>query len=154
MKKILILLTLFTMVLCAEELKIEATSFSADEIKGESVFSGNVKMVKSNDRLNASKVIIYTNKENKPTKFVATGGVTFAITTKDGVQYTGNADRVVYITQERVYHFYKNVHLKQIDEKKEIQGDEVVLNITTGKAHATGVKNGPVIMIFDIPEKE
>ena len=39
-----------------------------------------------------------------------------------------------------------------IKEKKEIIGDEVVLDITKGKAHAKGKKSGPVIMIFDIKD--
>ncbi len=154
MKKILVLLVAVSSLALAQELKIKAASFSADEMKGISIFDGNVSMVKNHDELYASKVTVYTDKENKPTKFVALGNVSFKIETKSKAKYTGSANRVVFLTKEKEYRFYQNVHLKQIDEKKEIQGDEVVLNITTGKAHATGVNKGPVIMIFDIPEKE
>ena len=154
MKNVLLLLTLMSSFTLAEELKIQAASFTADEMKGISVFDGNVSMIKNNDELYASKVTVYTNKKNKPTKFVAMGNVSFKIETKMHAKYEGSANKVVFLTKEKEYHFYQNVHLKQINEKKEIQGDEVVLNITTGKAHATGLSKGPVIMIFDIPEKE
>ena len=154
MKKILILLTIMSLIASAEELKIQALSFSADEGKGISIFDGNVSMVKRHDELYASKVTVYTDKENKPIKFVAFGNVSFKIETKTKAKYEGSANKVIFFTKEREYRFYKNVHLKQINEKKEIQGDEVVLSTVTGKAHAKGVEKGPVIMIFDIPEKE
>jgi hypothetical protein len=40
------------------------------------------------------------------------------------------------------------------NEKKEIQGDEVVLQTTDGKAYAKGIVKKPVIMIFDISEEK
>ena len=45
------------------------------------------------------------------------------------------------------------MYLKQIDKKKEIIGDEVVLKTIEGKAYAKGAKKEPVIMIFDIKDK-
>jgi len=154
MKYILIMAVFLQFGLFAEELKIKANSFSADEHKGVSVFSGDVTIKKRNDELNASEVTIYTNKDNKPTKFVATGGVNFKLETKKGAQYEGKANRVIFLPQKKEYRFYENVHLKQINEKKEIIGDEVVLEIENGKALAKGVTTEPVIMIFDIDEEE
>ena len=154
MKKILLITTILNTLLFSQELKITADSFSADEVKGVSTFKGNVKIVKQYDELNASTVTIYTNEKREPVKFVANKNVSFKVQTKEKAQYSGRAGKVIYYPQKKEYYFYKNVHLKQINEKKEIQGDEVVLNTTTGKAYAKGVKKKPVIMIFDMPNEE
>ena len=153
--KHLAFLTLFlTSLLIAEDLKVKANSFKADENTGVSTFSGDVNIIKKNDELNASKVTIYVDKENQPTKFVALGNVSFSIETKQGSIYKGKAEKVIYLPNEKEYRFFKNVHLIQIGEKKEIIGDEVVLKTTEGKAYAKGVESEPVIMIFSIPDEE
>jgi lipopolysaccharide export system protein LptA len=154
MKKLSILLLLINLgaSLNAEELKIQANSFTSDQNSGISVFMGDVKIKKTNDELNASKVTIFVNKEKKPTKFIAVGDVSFAISTKDGSKYKGEAGRVIYLPKKKEYYFYENVHLKQVNDKKEILGDEVVLKTIDGKAYAKGLKKEPVIMIFNIDE--
>ncbi len=153
--KYIILFTLFlASLLNAEELKIKANSFKADENTGISVFSGSVNIVKHHDELNASEVTIYVDKENQPIKFVAIGDVAFTIETKQNSVYKGKAGKVIYLPNKKEYHFFKDVHLTQIDEKKEIIGDEVVLKTTEGKAYAKGVESEPVIMIFNIPDEE
>lgn len=154
MKQLLLLALLLSSITYAQELKIKSNSFKADENSGVSVFSGDVNIIKSSDELNASEVTIYTNKQNKPTKFIAFGDVSFFITTKQGAKYSGVANKVVYIPATKEYHFFGNVHLKQLDEKKEILGDEVVLKTVGGEAYAKGMDKGPVIMIFDIDEEK
>jgi len=155
MKFLLILTTLLQIAnLSAEELKIKANSFKADENKGVSIFSGDVNILKGHDELNASKVVINTDKDNKPTKFTADGNVSFVIETEQGSKYTGEANKVIFFPKKKEYHFFENVHLRQIDEKKEILGDKVVLKITDGKAYAEGIKKEPVIMIFDIADEK
>ena len=154
MKYMILFTLLLTSLLNAEDLKIKANSFKADENTGISVFSGDVGVVKKNDELNASEVTIYVNKEKQPIKFVALGNVSFTIETKQGAIYNGVAGKVIYLPNKKEYHFFKNVHLKQTDEKKEIIGEEVVLKTTEGKAYAKGVKSDPVIMIFNIPDEE
>lgn len=153
MKYIAIIMLLHTM-LTASELKIVADSFRADHTKGISIFEGNVHIVKTDDELNASKVTIYTDANNKPLKFVALGNVSFKIETKTKEEYEGVAGKVVYIPKEKKYSFFENVHLKQLNVKKEIQGDEVVLSTEDGKAYAKGLTKEPVIMIFDIGEEK
>ena len=138
----------------ASELQIKANSFNADENKGISIFKGNVSIKKEQDELNASKVTVYTNKKNEPTKFVANGKVSFVIQTQKGSTYNGKAGKVIYLPNKKEYHFFKNVHLRQLDDKKEIIGDEVLLNTIEGKAYAKGAGLKPVIMIFNVKEKE
>jgi len=154
MKYIFITIIFCSSFLFAQELKVTADIFETDQAKGISIFTGHVKIVKKNDELNASKVTIYTDEKNQPTKFIALGNVSFKIITKKGARYRGLAGKVIYYPKKNEYNFYKNVTLKQIDVKKEIQGDEVVLNTITGKAHAKGLKKEPVIMIFEIADEK
>lgn len=151
----IIYLTFFlALSLYSQELKIKADSFSADEKSGVSVFTGSVNVIKANDELNATEVTVYTDVNHKPLKFVAVGDVSFYIETKSGALYRGVAQKVLYLPEKKEYYFYKNVHLKQLDENKEIIGDEVVLKATEGKAHAKGKKDGPVVMIFNVQNQE
>lgn len=151
-------LTFLSMILASslisQELKVKANFFKADEKTGVSIFKGKVNVIKGSDELNASKVTIYSDDKNQPTKFVAEGKATFSIVTEKGLPYKGKAGKVIYLPKTKEYHFFKNVHLKQINEKKEIIGEEVVLKTIDGTAYAKGDKSEPVIMIFNIPQDE
>jgi len=149
--KLLALLT-FASLLSASELKITSQKFTADENTGISIFTGKVNILKNRDELNASEVTVYTDKNNSPIKFVAVGKVSFMITTENGAQYKGKAQKAIYYPKIKEYHFFEDVHLKQIDDKKDIIGDEVVLKTIEGKAYAKGLDTQPVIMIFDISD--
>ncbi|MEO1954372.1 MAG: lipopolysaccharide transport periplasmic protein LptA [Campylobacterales bacterium] len=152
MKYFIVLMILITSLI-SQELKIKANEFSSDEKKGVSTFVGEVDIVRSSDRLKASKVTVYTDKKHQPTKFIAVGNVDFKIKTQDGSRYEGKAQKVIYNPVKKEYYFYKNVSLKQLNSKKEIIGDEVVLKTIDGKAYAKGAKKEPVIMIFEIKDK-
>lgn len=154
MKKIVILVIFIATTLFSEELRVKSKSFNADQKKGISIFEGTVNVIKGNDELNASKVTIYTDAEQKPTKFIAEGNASFSVLTEEKALYVGKAQKVIYIPESKEYYFYENVHLKQINERKEIIGDEVVLKTIEGKAYANSVKDEPVVMIFDMPEEK
>jgi lipopolysaccharide export system protein LptA len=153
--KFLTIMTIFlASSLISQELKIKAEQFDADEKSGISIFTGKVNVIKSNDELNASKVTVYTDEAHQPTKFIAQGNVSFHIETKKGSLYQGVAQKAIYMPIVKEYHFFTDVHLKQLDEKKEIIGDEVVLKTIEGKAYAKGATKEPVIMIFKLPKEE
>ncbi|MBU1658372.1 lipopolysaccharide transport periplasmic protein LptA [bacterium] len=154
MKFLTFLILFFTSILISDELKIKADLFNGDEKAGISTFEGNVNIIKGSDELNASKVTIYTDADHQPTKFVAKGNVSFYIKTQQGPTYKGVSQEVIYLPQKKEYHFFKNVHLQQTDDRKEIIGDAVVLKTIEGKAYAKGAKSDPVIMIFKIKEEE
>jgi len=152
MKHLLLLSILLSSSVFAEELQVKSKSFYADENKGISIFSGERNVIRSNDELNASKVVIHTNKDKEPVKFVATGKTSFVIFTQNDSEYRGQAEKVIYFPIKKEYNFFKNVHLLQIDEKKEIIGEEVILKTIEGKAYAKSSQSEPVIMIFNLPE--
>ena len=154
MKLILFSFLLLSTLLQAEQLKIVAKTFNADEKKGTTVFKGDVKIKKGFDELNASIVTVYTNAKRKPTKYVAQKNVSFYIKTETGALYKGKAQKVIFYPMKKEYHFYKKVRIQQLDEKKEIIGEEVVISTVEGKAHAKGDGKKPVIMTFEIEEEE
>lgn len=144
---------LLSLCWAAEELRVVAENFDADEQKGISTFTGNVKIEKGNDELNASKVVIHVDKNRKPSKYIAEGNVSFYIRTENNDTYKGRAQKAVFVPAEKLYRFYTDVHLRQINRHKEINGDEVVLDALKGRAIAKGAEKKPVIMTFQLEDK-
>lgn len=153
MKSLLFLLALLSAISYGEELKVISDNFKADQAKGTATFTGNVKMTKGHDELNASKVTIYTDKEKKPFKYIAEGDVSFTIVTELKETYRGKAQSVVYLPNESEYQFYKNVDLLRVDDYRRVKGDKVIVNTAHGQASAESAKDEPVMMIFTIEEK-
>lgn len=146
-------LALSSVILMSDELKVVSKFFDGDDKKGIAIFTGDVKMTKASDELNASKVTIYTDQKHNPIKMIAEGNVSFFVKSENNSTYDGKAQKVVYMPKEKEYQFYKNVHLRQLDERKQIDGDKVILNTITGKALAEGAQKEPVVMIFHIKDK-
>lgn len=151
---LVILAPLFSTLLLAEELKVISDAFKADQRQGISVFNGKVKVTKGQDELNATKVTIYTDKENKPTKYVAEGDVTFYIVTELGEKYKGKSQSAVYLPNESEYQFFKKVDLIRLDDYRRVKGDKVVVNTTQGHAAAESANDEPVVMTFTIQDKK
>lgn len=152
-KKIILALFLLSIFLYAEELKVISDNFKGDQQKGVSVFTGNVKVTKGQDELNASKVTIYSDKERKPVKYLAEGDVSFYIVTEMKEIYKGKSQTAIYLPNESEYQFYKKVDLIRLDDFRRIKGDKVVVNTIGGNAAAESSGNEPVIMIFSLQDK-
>ena len=141
--------------LLAEQVKITADAFEGNEKKGITIFSGNVKIKKNRDELNASKVTVFTDKERSPYRYEAEGDVSFYIDLPDNnATYKGDAGKVVYLPLKQEYQFYTNVHLYQLGTNRKVFGDKVMLNAIDGNAKALGKEKTPVIMIFNVKEKD
>lgn len=155
MKKIILFLGLLGVALVAEQVKIISDSFDGNEQKGISTFVGHVKIKKGVDELNASKVVVYTDKNRQPYKYVAEGDVTFYIDNdENNSTYKGDAGKVIYFPLKSEYQFYVDVHLYQLGTNRKIFGEEVMLNSIDGNAKAVGKTSAPVIMIFNIEDKK
>ena len=73
--------------------------------------------------------------------------------TENKSSYTGTAGKAIFVPAKKEYHFYENVHIQQLNEKKEINGEEVIISTVEGKARAKGGDSKPVIMTFEIEEE-
>ena len=150
-RTLILLLTFVSMN--AEELKVISDNFKADQQKGVSVFTGNVKVTKGSDELNASKVTIFTDKERKPYKYLAEGDVSFYIVTEQNEKYRGKSQSAVYMPNESEYQFYTKVDLLRLDDYRRVKGDKVIVNTVQGSAAAESTKDEPVVMIFNLQDK-
>lgn len=152
-KKTILVFWLLSIFLYAEELKVVSDNFKGDQQKGISVFTGNVKVTKGRDELNASKMTIYFDKERKPVKYQAEGDVSFYIVTEMKEIYRGKSQTAVFLPNESEYQFYKKVDLTRLDDFRRIKGDKVIVNTVAGNAAAESANNEPVVMIFTIQDK-
>jgi len=152
-RNILIFLLLNILFLSAAELKIVSESFEGNEKKGVTIFKGNVRIALESDEMNASRVTVYTSKDHIPYKYIAEGNVSFYIQTKSKASYEGRAQKAIFMPNDSVYEFYKDVQLRQLNEHKMISGDEVVVNIKDGTARAKGAEKEPVVMILHIRDR-
>ena len=94
-RSIIFLFPFLALLSTAEELKVVSDNFKGDQQKGVSVFTGHVKITKGFDEMNASKITIYTDKSNKPSKYLAEGDVSFYIVTEQNEKYRGTAQTAV-----------------------------------------------------------
>lgn len=154
MKLFLYFLIFSTSIFGAEELKVISEHFKGDQLKGISIFTGNVKVTKGHDELNATKVTIYTDKDRKPVKYVAEGDVSFYIVTELKEYYKGKSQTAIYLPNENEYQFYKHVDLIRLDDYRRVKGDKVIVNTLQGNASAESSNNDPVIMIFTLQNKK
>jgi lipopolysaccharide export system protein LptA len=153
-RKLIFLAPLLLTLAWGEELRVISDNFKGDQQKGISVFSGNVKMTKGFDELNASKVTIYTDVNKKPIKYLAEGDVSFYIVTEMQERYKGKSQIAIYFPNENEYHFYKKVDLIRLDDFRRVKGDKVVVNTVFGQASAESANNEPVVMTFTLQDKK
>ena len=137
----------------SETLVIDAQNFEADDKKGISIFTGNVKIKMGEDKLNAEKVDVYftTDKNNGkiPVKYEATGKADFEIITKEK-HYIGNGDKVIYSPQKEEYTILGNGFLQEKNDNRKVYGDTIYVNQLTGEARVKGSEQKPVKFIINV----
>lgn len=137
-----------------QQLIIDAQNFEANDKKGISTFTGNVKIQMGKDKLNAQKVDIYfvTKKGSTgktPSKYVATGKVDFEIIT-DVKHYIGKGNKIIYSPIKQEYTVLGNGFLQEKNDDKKIYGEKIYVNQLTGEAKVSGNDNKPVRFIINI----
>ena len=137
-----------------QQLVIDAQNFEANDLKGISTFTGNVKIQMGKDKLNAQKVDIYfvTKKGSAgkvPSKYIATGKVDFEIIT-DVKHYVGKGNKIIYSPLKQEYTVLGNGFLQEKNDDKKIYGEKIYVNQLTGEAKVSGSDNKPVRFIINI----
>lgn len=138
----------------AEQLIIDAQNFEANDKKGISTFTGNVKIQMGKDRLNANKVeIFFVSKKGSsgkiPSKYIATGNVDFQIVTK-AKHYVGKGNKIIYSPIKQEYTVLGNGFLQEKNDDKKIYGEKIYVNQLSGEAKVNGSDNKPVRFIINI----
>ncbi len=137
----------------SEELIVDAKNFEADDKKGISTFTGDVKVKMGEDKLNAQKVDIFFTTSNKgaktPTKYEATENVDFEIKSKDKF-YVGKGDKIIYSPQKEEYTILGNAFVHEKNDDRKIYGDVIYVNQLTGEAKVNSKDNKPVRFIVNM----
>ena len=136
-----------------ETLIIDSQDFQADDKKGVSIFTGNVKIKMGQDKLNADRVDVFftTDKNNAkvPLKYEATGKADFEIITKEK-HYIGNGDKVIYWPQKEEYTILGNGYLQEKNDDRKVYGDTIYVNQLSGEARVKGNEQKPVRFIINV----
>ena len=140
-----------------ETLIIDSQDFQADDKKGVSIFTGNVKIKMGQDKLNADRVDVFftTDKNNAkvPLKYEATGKADFEIVTKDK-HYIGNGDKIIYSPQKEEYTIIGNGFLQEKNDDRKVYGDTIFVNQLNGEAKVKGSENKPVRFMINVDRGE
>lgn len=137
-----------------QKLIIDASNFETNDLKGLSIFTGNVKLTMSKDKLNSDKLEIYVKpqtkgKNKKPLKYIATGNVDFEIFSNKK-HYKGKGNKVIYNPKKQEYTVLGDGYLKEVTEDRELYGEKIFINQQTGNAKVSGSKEKPVRFILNI----
>ena len=141
----------------SETLVIDALDFQADDKKGISIFTGDVKIKMGKDKLNAQRVDVFftTDKNNAkiPLKYEATGKADFEIITEEK-HYIGNGDKIIYSPQKEEYTIIGNGFLQEKNDDRKIYGETIYVNQLNGEARVKGNENKPVRFIINVERGE
>lgn len=142
----------------SETLIIDALDFQADDKKGFSTFTGNVKITMAKDRLNAQKVEVFfqTSKDNKnrlPIKYEATGDADFEIFSKDK-HYLGKGDKIIYYPKKEEYIIMGNAFVHEKIDDRKVYGETIHINQLNGEAKVKGSEKKPVKFIINVERGE
>ncbi len=153
MKYFFISLIASIILFAQEKLVIDAKKFEANDAKGISIFTGDVKLRKAKDKLNADKLEVYMSSKNSekrvPLKYIATGNVSFYIISKNK-EYEGKGNRVIYYPNKEEYEIIGNGFIKEKVEDRKIYGDKIFINQITGEARVIGTDDKPVRFIINL----
>lgn len=115
--------------------------------KGITELSGEVLVIRGEDRLWADQVIIETNKKRQPQKYTATGNVRFYAKLPDK-EVRGQAKKAIYDVQKDEYQFIDSASIEEVGNKNLITGNLIVFNMKTQEASVRGSSHRPGVITF------
>jgi len=152
-----VLLPLFLVAsLSAEKVEVTSDSMKAEDLKKEVHFIGNVKIRQLESWLHGDRVIVYFDENNQTKMYEAIGNgnvVTFEVKEKKGF-YKGSALNVKYYPLTSKYILTGKAVIDDLLNKRHVNGDSIVLDMTTGNAMVKGSRKKPVKFIFDMEKKQ
>ncbi len=131
---------MLTQTLLAERMEITSSLMEAGD--KEIRFIGNTKISVDGSWLHADNITVYLDDNNETKMYEASGLVSFAIKGENH-SFKGRANKVIYEKWKSRYILRGNAMIDDNDfiMKRHVKGDEIILNMMTGKMH---VKGGPL----------
>jgi len=143
------LLLLFVSSAYGAKVEITSDKFYADENASKVFFMDNVKVMKDKDRLLCDLLVVYFNTKQETKKYDASGNVRFDIY-RNNTHYKGSAKSVEYSVKTTQYTFRGNAIVHDLTSKRDLFGEEIILNSTTGKASVKSGDKHPSKFIFEM----
>ena len=158
--KVFLLFVCFFAFLMGDEVDVDikADKFSADKSKNTILFTGNVSMLKGEDKLFCEKLLVTTKinpKDGKTVvhKYHATGKVSMSIKRPTTVM-KGRGNEVTYNVDDQVYVIIGNGYLEDTVGEKIVKGERIYLDEKTGNTKIDGSENKPVQFKFKMENKD
>ncbi|MCF6243684.1 MAG: lipopolysaccharide transport periplasmic protein LptA [Sulfurovum sp.] len=139
----------FSILNHAEKVEIVSDDMYAQNIKKEVHFMGNVKIKQDKNWIHADKVIVYFNENNETNKYEALENVKFEFKDMKN-HYKGSTDSLIYLPIKSKYTLTGKSIIDDIENKRHINGDIIILDMISGNAKVHGNKKKPVKFIFDM----
>lgn len=143
----------FTGLLFAQKIEITSTSMNAENLKKEVHFIGNAKVKKREDWIHADEIIVHFNDQNETNMYQAIGKVTFEFKNEKG-HYKGKSEKVTYYPLKSFYVLSGKAKVDDVMNKRQVKGDEIILDMVTGNSQVKGSKKKPVKFIFTTEESK
>ena len=142
---------MLTQTIFAEKVEITSTSMQAENAKKEIHFIGDAKVKQSDDWLHADRVIVYFDENNETKMYEAIGSVTFEFN-EETRHYTGSAEKVTHYPLKSFYVLKGQAVIDDLINKSHVAGDEIRLDMLTGKANVMSNKKKPVKFIIEMKD--
>jgi lipopolysaccharide export system protein LptA len=132
----------------AEEVKVNADRFYADEKALKSRLSGNVVITKGDDVLVADVVTIDFNEKEEPLKYEARGNVSINAT-MNNKRYHASGNILIYDVVPNTYVLEGNAFMEDITTNRKVYGNIIMIDQNNGTYVVDGSVE-PVKFVFQI----
>ena len=152
MARLAVILCLSLLFAAAQKVEIRANSFYADEKKGEHILNGNVFVKRDKDTLQASKLVVFTDKKRKAKLYHATGNARFEIALKDKF-YKGRGDELIYDVIKDAYEISGNAFVEETTSNQRLTGEKIIIDKRQESYTVISDEKKPVKFVFELDEK-
>lgn len=146
------LIFLVALSLWSGDIEVVSDSFYANENSLYTVFSGNVKVRDSTQKIDSDKLTVYFNKNRKPIRFEAEGNVKASLRTKEGREFEISAKTMILYPNEERVELLGSALVVEVNSTNKISGKKIEFNKKSGEAKVFGGDGKPAKFIIHIEE--
>ena len=154
MRFLFFILLIVSLLDAKDGLEVTSKDFIYKEGSGTAEFIGEVVAKNGETVLHSDKLTVILDKDNEAKKYIATGNVSFNIKdSKKRRDIQGTCNKVTHIPKEDKYILVGNVVLHDMIRKRDVYGDEIVIDNKKGISSAKSNTKKPVKFIFSTGKK-
>jgi lipopolysaccharide export system protein LptA len=151
LKKIIVFL--LSGIIYAQTVEITSDEMNVNQNTKQIHFIGHAKVIQDKNYINANKIVVYFNDENKTKQYDAIKNVKFEFINKTS-HYKGKAEKLTYMPLQENYILIGNAIINDLVNKRTIKGDKITLNAKSGNVSVKGSRKKPVNFIINVESKK